>query len=355
MSKFSSMSYSSKMSNSSKKKISTVRTDESLEMEEVLELKTKKRPFNPYRMRGVVVPPSWLMLDRCQCFHRVFSKEEVEMFQNKLEEDFCNMMKESYRVTTKCGLHNNLLQNSLGTNQDETFSLVERAIRKATEHALNNEPPPTMSPGTRAISLNILELLASLYSIDIPTRRSTNNHSQLLIYLSDWTAKILANIYSDMSSNDDSNYAVTSPSSKLSIGDEDEVGSLNSFDATSSGMPVTTKFSQEQITEIMKVNAKSSSSQEELDKFKGESSNSKQSKNLVLEEIMTNNSQIFSDSLTDLDLITKFIKRNKKNCRPLTVGKCLHESPESSSLLTRCKKITERKGKGCLKKDVNLR
>lgn len=80
--------------------------------------------------------------------------------------------------------------------KESAYRIFKKLLRKAMKEAFMNPPPPIVSPMARETSNKILELLCEIHGVDVmPKRESTDKKNLFLVFLADWAAILLANIY----------------------------------------------------------------------------------------------------------------------------------------------------------------
>lgn len=100
--------------------------------------------------------------------------------------------------------------------RDEALRIFKKLLRNAMKYAFLHPPPPIVSPIMRETSNRILQLLCPLHNVCVPKRDNTDKKSVFLLYLSDWAAILISNIYYELNVNEKNEAERLEPYSKSS-------------------------------------------------------------------------------------------------------------------------------------------
>lgn len=82
--------------------------------------------------------------------------------------------------------------------KEEAYQMFRKLLRKAMKYAFLNPPPPIVSPVVRETSDKLLTVISDWHGACVPKRDNTDKLSLFLIYLSDWAAILISNIYYEL-------------------------------------------------------------------------------------------------------------------------------------------------------------
>ncbi|XP_022913274.2 transcriptional regulator ATRX homolog [Onthophagus taurus] len=129
-------------------------------------------------------------------FHRKYVESVEEIKRTQEEQEFRNSQRGHIQH-----FESSRSSSSMMEEQDRmmaraaAYKLVEKGVERALLYAEEGRPPPLMSRTLLKLSDNILAVLSDRNLIKMPTRSSQEKNAKFLMYVSDWTAKIISDAY----------------------------------------------------------------------------------------------------------------------------------------------------------------
>ncbi|GJQ77398.1 hypothetical protein Trydic_g20800 [Trypoxylus dichotomus] len=193
--------------------------DEDLNIEEGHHHAPKRKVYGGYsnrqcnaRLEELAKPKKWLMLATWREHRYIFDQGRMQMLKEKIQEEFSMTPEETemyfnqLRSRARRILNRKALAKQIRREKalakEEAYRILKKLLRKAMKYAFLNPPPPIVSPVLRETSNKILRELCYLHGVCVPKRNNDDKKSLFLLYLSDWAAILISNVYYELNVNE---------------------------------------------------------------------------------------------------------------------------------------------------------